>query len=206
MVKEQLDIAQLTEKQKMRLGLTYIPFDEELTKDRTLAKKLCFELSKTCPTDREGIGELLEKIIGDQTDAWIEPPFYCDYGYNISLGKSFYCNHGCMILDGAKVTIGDNCLFGPNVVIATPGHPLDPEERARGDEYARAITIGNNVWLGANVTVCPGVSIGDNVVVGAGSVVVKDLPSNTVCVGTPAIVKRSNVNTTANRLGDKNKA
>ena len=177
----------LTEKQKMRAGLAYISWDEELTQDRNIAKALCFKITQTCPTDRAGHRALLSRIVGYETDAWVEPPFYCDYGYNITLGKKFYSNHGCVILDCAPVTIGDNCLLGPNVVIAAPGHPLDPIARARGDEYAKAITIGNNVWLGANVTVCPGVKIGDNVVVGAGSVVIKDLPANSVCVGAPAM-------------------
>ncbi|MGF1684679.1 sugar O-acetyltransferase [Photobacterium minamisatsumaniensis] len=184
-------MTKLTEKQKLLAGIPYISWDEELTEDRSKAKKLCFQISQTCPTDRKSHQELLSQIIGYSTDAWVEPPFYCDYGYNIKLGSNFYSNHGCVILDGAAVSIGDNCLFGPNVVIATPGHPLDPVARARGDEYAKAITIGHDVWLGANVSVCPGVTIGDNVVVGAGSVVVKDLPSNSVCVGSPAVAIRA---------------
>ncbi|MDR9831740.1 sugar O-acetyltransferase [Vibrio sp. FNV 38] len=181
----------LTEKEKMLAGFDYISWDEQLTEDRNIAKKLCFKISQTCPTDREIHRAILSEIVGYETDAWVEPPFYCDYGYNIKLGANFYSNHGCVILDGAMVSIGDNCLFGPNVVIATPGHPLDLVARARGDEYAKSIMIGNDVWLGANVSICPGVTIGSNVVVGAGSVVVNDLPSNSVCVGSPAVVKRA---------------
>ncbi|GEA51857.1 maltose O-acetyltransferase [Vibrio inusitatus NBRC 102082] len=177
----------LTEKQKMIAGLDYIQSDPELVADRNRAKALCFKISQTCPTDRATHQALMSNIIGYKTEAWVEPPFYCDYGYNIRLGNNFYANHGCVILDCAPVTIGDNCLLAPNVVIASPGHPLDPVERAYGAEFAKPVTIGKDVWLGANVTVCPGVSIGNNVVVGAGSVVVKDLPDNSVCVGVPAV-------------------
>ncbi|KMV31700.1 sugar O-acetyltransferase [Photobacterium swingsii] len=179
-----------TEKEKMLTGDIYQAFEPELVAERERAKAICFTLNQTCPTDREGRQTLIHQLLAleetVETDAWIESPFNCDYGYNIKVGKGFYANHGCTILDGAPVTFGDDCLLAPSVVIATAGHPLNPTERASGDEFAKAITIGNCVWLGANVTVCPGVTIGDNVVVGAGSVVTKDLPANTVCVGAPA--------------------
>ena len=175
-----------TEKEKMLAGEMYETWDATLTHDRQQAKKLCFALNQTCPTDKPARQAIINQLLQQDTDAWIESPFNCDFGYNLKVGKGFYANHGCTILDCAPVTIGDNCLLAPSVVIATPGHPLDPIARATGMEFAHAITIGHNVWLGANVTVCPGVTIGDNVVVGAGSVVVKDLPANTVCVGSPA--------------------
>lgn len=175
-----------TEKEKMLSGLIYQAWDEELTAERHNAKGLCFKLNQTCPTQKDVRQGLINELLGYNSDAWIESPFNCDYGYNIKVGSGFYINHGCTILDAAPVTIGDNCLLAPGVVISTAGHPLDPVERARGDEFAQAITIGNDVWFGANVTVCPGVTIGDNVVVGAGSVVVKNLPANSVCVGSPA--------------------
>ncbi|KLV03717.1 galactoside O-acetyltransferase [Photobacterium aquae] len=175
-----------TEKQKMITGQKYQAWDEELMQDRMRAKKLCFSLNQTCPTERPARQALINELLTQPCDAWVESPFNCDYGYNIKVGSGFYANHGCTILDCAPITIGNNCLLAPGVVIATAGHPLDPVERASGEEFAKAITIGNNVWLGANVTVCPGVTIGDNVVVGAGSVVTKDLPPNTVCVGVPA--------------------
>ncbi|MDO6541435.1 sugar O-acetyltransferase [Photobacterium sanguinicancri] len=179
-----------TEKEKMLVGDIYHAFDTELVIERDRAKAICFKLNQTCSTDRDTRQSLILQLFAHtehvETDAWVESPFHCDYGYNITVGKGFYANHGCTILDGAPVTFGDNCLLAPSVVIATAGHPLDSVERAKGDEYAKAITVGNDVWLGANVTVCPGVTIGDNVVVGAGSVVTKDLPANTVCVGAPA--------------------
>jgi len=175
-----------TEKQKMLAEEMYFPFDEELTRDRERAKALCFKLNQTCPTQRSVRAEVIRQLFSTSTDAWIESPFHCDYGYNISFGKGFYINHGCTLLDAAKISFGDNCLLAPNVVISTAGHPLDPIERASGFEFAKAITIGNDVWFGANVTVCPGVNIGNNVVIGAGSVVNKNLPDNTVCVGVPA--------------------
>ncbi|MDO6498347.1 sugar O-acetyltransferase [Photobacterium sanguinicancri] len=176
----------MTEKEKMLTGEIYQAFDKQLVAERDRAKAICFQLNQTCPTQRENRQLLINALLDQESDAWIESPFNCDYGYNIEVGKGFYANHGCTILDGAPVTFGDNCLLAPSVVIATAGHPLDSVERAKGDEYAKAITVGNDVWLGANVTVCPGVTIGDNVVVGAGSVVTKDLPANTVCVGAPA--------------------
>ncbi|MGR5063895.1 sugar O-acetyltransferase [Photobacterium sp. DNB22_13_2] len=176
----------LTEKQKMISGEMYQAWDEELVAERQKAKKLCFALNQTCPTEEATRKALIHELLGKETDAWLESPFNCDYGYNLKVGKRFYANHGCTILDCAPINIGDNCLLAPGVVIATAGHPLDPVERASGEEFAKEITIGSDVWLGANVTVCPGVTIGDNVVVGAGSVVTKDLPANTVCVGSPA--------------------
>ena len=125
------------------------------------------------------------------SEAWIEPLFFCDYGYNIHLGANFYANHHCTILDGARVTIGDNVLFGPSVTLSTAGHSLNAITRNTGLEFCKPITIGNNVWLGANVTVNPGISIGENVVIGAGSVVTKDIPANSVAVGTPCKVIKS---------------
>ncbi len=180
----------MTEKEKMLAGLVFKPFEPELVAERQRAKRLCFQLNQTCPTEKRKRRAIVKQLIDGQGSAWVESPFNCDYGYNIKAGKGFYANHGCTILDCAPVVFGDNCLLAPGVVISTAGHPLDPVDRASGDEFAKAITIGHDVWLGANVTVCPGVTIGNNVVVGAGSVVVKDLPANSVCVGSPAKVIR----------------
>ncbi|MCW8328850.1 sugar O-acetyltransferase [Photobacterium sp. SDRW27] len=176
----------MTEKEKMLSGKLYQAWDAELLEERQKAKELCFRINHLSPSQSQERKALISELLGQESDACLESPFNCDYGYNIKAGKGFYANHGCTILDCAPVNIGDNCLLAPGVVIATAGHPLDPVERASGEEFAKAITIGNDVWFGANVTVCPGVTIGDNVVVGAGSVVAKDLPSNTVCVGSPA--------------------
>lgn len=181
----------MNEKQKMLAGLNYDPSDSTLSADRASAETACYELNQSHPKTSNRT-EIIGRLLGYETNASLNVPFYCDYGYNIHLGQNFYANHGCTFLDCNTITIGDNCLLGPGVVIATATHPLDPTERSSGLESALPIILGNDVWLGANVTVCPGVTIGDNVVVGAGSVVVKDLPSNTICVGNPAKVLREN--------------
>ena len=118
----------------------------------------------------------------------IEQPFHCDYGYNIEIGENFYANVNCVVLDEAKVKFGDNVFVAPNCGFYTAGHPIDAAERNKGLEYARPITVGDNVWIGAGVTVLPGVTIGDNCVIGAGSVVVKDIPANCIAVGNPCKV------------------
>ncbi|QUM78543.1 sugar O-acetyltransferase [Moritella sp. 24] len=164
-------------------GDLHLAFDAELTAMRGRAKDLCFKLNQTNDKSER---EIIIKALLSSTSAHLESPFNCDYGIHISVGADFYANHGCTILDGAKVTIGDNCLLAPHVVISTVNHPLDVDLRVKGYEIAKPITIGHNVWLGANVTVLGGVNIGDNVVVGAGSVVTKNLPNNTVCLGSPA--------------------
>lgn len=173
----------MTELEKMLNGELHLAFDIELTMMRDNTKDLCFKLNQT--NDKSERKSIITELLGS-TDAHLESPFNCDYGTHISVGTQFYANHGCTILDGAKVIIGNNCLLAPHVVISTVNHPLDVDLRVKGYEIAKPITIGNNVWLGANVTVLGGVTIGDNVVVGAGAVVTKDLPSNTVCLGTPA--------------------
>ncbi|MFS1414902.1 galactoside O-acetyltransferase [Vibrio sp. 10N.286.49.C2] len=181
----------MNEKQKMLSGVNYDPSDQTLKSERTNAKLLCFKLNQSHPDDPT-IPDTINSLLGYEADADLNVPFHCDYGYNIKVGKGFYANHGCTFLDCNTITAGDNCLLGPGVILATAIHPLDAKERASGIESALPITLGHDVWLGANVTVCPGVTIGNNVVVGAGSVVVKDLPANTVCVGNPAKVIRSN--------------
>ena len=122
----------------------------------------------------------------------IESPFFCDYGFNITIGENFYANHNLVILDGAEVTFGDNVFIGPNVGIYTAGHPINVELRNNGIEYAKSIKIGNNVWIGGNVCILPGVTIGDNVTIGAGSVVTKDIPSNVTAFGNPCKVYKIN--------------
>ncbi|CDT53189.1 putative enzyme [Vibrio coralliirubri] len=171
------------QKQRMMKGEWYWALEPELELERAAIKYKCHLLNQAFDSD---IRERLTYEILESAFAHVESPFHCDYGYNIDVGDHFYANHGCTILDGNKVKIGNGCLLGPNVVLTTTGHPLDPVKRAEGYEKSLPITIGDNVWIGANVTVLGGVNIGDNVVIGAGSVVTKDLPSNTVCVGTPA--------------------
>ena len=180
----------MTEKEKMLAGEIYnANYDEELIKERIEVKDKCFEYNNIKPSNIEGRTKLLKEILGKYEETfYIEQPFICDYGYNIEIGKNFYANHNLVILDGNKVKFGDNVFVAPNCAFYTAGHPLDYKERNKGLEYAKPIKVGNNVWIGGNVTVLPGVSIGDNVVIGAGSVVTKDIPSNVIVVGNPCRV------------------
>jgi maltose O-acetyltransferase len=176
----------MTEKEKMLSGRPYFAFDEVLVKERSRAKELIFEINKLSPSETEKINELLKSLLGKiGKNSIIELPFRCDYGYNIEIGDNFFSNYNCTILDCAKVTIGDNVMFAPNVSLFTAGHPLDAEKRNAGWEYAFPITIGNNVWIGGNVVINPGITIGNNVVIGSGSVVTKDIPDNMIAMGNP---------------------
>src|SRR5574344_272173 len=174
------------EKDKMINGEIYNPNDKELSNDRLKSKTLCIKYNQLLPNQTKEKEKILNKVMGPHEGfRIIEPDFFCDYGYNITTGKDFYINHNCVILDCAKVTFGKNVCIGPNCGFYTPEHPLKAEERIKDLEWAKPITIGDNVWLGGNVTVLAGVTIGDNAVIGAGSVVVKDIPSNVVAVGNP---------------------
>ena len=177
-----------TEKTKMIAGEPYMSNDPELTRDRKRAKALCYRYNQQVEElDKVTLADLL----GYTTDAYLEPPFYCDYGYNIQLGANVYANHNLVILDCAPVTIGDNVFIAPNVVISTAAHPIDAQVRSTGLEFAKPIVIGSNVWIGATVTILPGVEIGDNVTIGAGSVVTRSIPPNSVAVGNPCRVLKS---------------
>ncbi len=176
-----------TEKEKMLAGEPYFANDEVLVAARKRAKILCHQYNQS-PIDLDA--DVLAELTGRKTNAYIEAPFRCDYGTNIRLGHNFYSNYNLIILDCAKVTIGDNVFIAPNVIISTAGHPIDAAVRITGEEFAKAITIGNNVWIGAGVIILPGVEIGDNVTIGAGSVVTKSIPANTVAVGNPCKVMR----------------
>lgn len=179
----------MNEKEKMLSGELYNPLKDSLPKEREEAKKLCFKYNHTQPHHTLKRIKIISKLLGKTGENfWIEQPFQCDYGYNIQIGENFYSNHNLIILDPAKVTFGNNVFIGPNCGFYTPEHPIDAETRASGIEYAKPINIGNNVWFGGNVVVLSGVTIGDNVVIGAGSVVTKDIPSNTVAVGNPCHV------------------
>ncbi len=154
-------------------------------------KELCYDYNQLRPTERETRSEALRSIVGSMGErAAVVSPFWCDYGSNIHLGENFYANHGLTILDGAPVTFGHDVYLAPNCVFSTAGHPIDTERRNEGLEYALPITVGDNVWMGMGVLVCPGVTIGSDVVIGAGSVVVKDIPSGVVAVGNPCRVLR----------------
>lgn len=162
-------------------------FEKEIEK----CKEICYRYNQLSPYDRQAQREILANLIGKMgKDVIITPPFWCDYGYNITLGDNFYSNHNMIITDGAKVTFGDNVFIAPNCCFTTAEHAIDPEQRKAGIEIAKPITIGNNVWIGAGSTVLAGVTIGDNTVIGAGSVVKKSIPANVIAVGVPCKVLR----------------
>ena len=167
----------MTEKEKMLAGEIYSAVDPQLIEELTEVKEIIQEEAR----------EILKGLLGHIADdnILINQPFYCDYGKQISVGKRFFANFNFTVLDEARVTIGDDCFIGPNVSIYTACHSTDPVERNSRREWAEPVTIGNNVWIGGSVTILPGVTIGDNVTIGAGSVVTKDIPSNSIAVGNP---------------------
>lgn len=197
----------MTEKEKMLKHILYdANNDQDLIKERESAKDLCFKYNQIMPSDNINKKKVLSQLLGKMDDTTeIVSPFWCDYGYNIEVGKNFFANHNTVILDGAKVTFGDYVFIAPNCGFYTAGHPIDAKRRNKGLEYAYPIKIGNNVWIGAGVHVMPGVTIGDNVVIGGGSVVVKDIPSNSVAVGNPCKVIRSITQEDINKSWDKEK-
>jgi len=182
---------EMNQKERMLAELPYKAWMDGLHEERVACKVKIQEYNTCRADDFERKEKLLRGILGKAgEDVWIEPPFFCDYGYNIEVGEFFYANYNCIILDVAKVKIGDNVMFAPNVAIYTAGHPVHPESRSSGYEYGIGITIGNNVWIGGNTVINPGVTIGDNTVIGAGSVVTKDIPANVIAMGIPCKVIR----------------
>lgn len=182
----------MTEKEKMLKGLLYdANYDEELLKERDACKEMCYDFNQLRPSQWKEQQEIIRRLFGKTKERFtITAPFWCDYGYNIEVGENFYTNHHCVILDGAKVTFGDNVFIAPNCGFYTAGHALDVEQRNKGLEYAYPITVGDNVWIGGGVTVLPGVTIGSNTVIGAGSVVNKDIPEGVLAAGNPCKVIR----------------
>lgn len=180
------------EKEKCRQGLLYdANNDAELIRERQQCKELCSMYNRLSPLETERREALIRELLGKTgRNFLIEQPFYCDYGYNVEIGEDFYANVNCVILDEAAVRFGDHVYIAPNCGFYTAGHPFDVELRNRGLEYARPITVGNNVWIGAQVCVLPGVTIGDNCVIGAGSVVNRDIPAGSLAVGNPCRVIR----------------
>ena len=178
---------QSEEKKKMLNGELYNPFsDQTLERERNKAKELCNEYNIIKPSSKMEKKNKLKQILGKiGENITIEPYFFCDYGYNIEIGENFYANHNLVILDPAKVVIGDNVLIGPNCGIYTATHPIESEIRNKNLEYAKPIKIGNNVWIGGNVCIMPGVTIGDGAVIGAGSVVATSIPANVIAIGNP---------------------
>lgn len=183
----------MTEKQKAQSGQLYNPnYDKEIGLEIMRCKDLCHQYNQLLPSQLQEKEKLMRSILGKAKESFcILSPFWCDYGYNIEIGENFFANHNCVILDGAKVTFGSNVFVGPNCCFATAGHPIDAEQRNEGLEYAKPINIGNNVWIGADATVLAGVTIGDNTIIAAGSLVNKAIPSGVVAVGNPCKVLRT---------------
>lgn len=179
----------MTEKQKMLEGKMYDPLDSELFKEREQAKLLFQEINNLTEIKKEKRNKLIYKLFGNAGEnLWVEPPFYCDYGYNISVGDNVFLNYNCCILDVMPVTIGNNVMIAPNVQIYTATHPLEATARNSGKEFAKPIYIGNDVWIGGGAIICPGVTIGDRVVIAAGAVVTKNIPDAVLVAGNPAKV------------------
>ena len=177
----------MSEKERMLAGRLYSANDPELKAERQRARKLVYRFNQLSPDQRDQQSGLLQELFDVPSgDVYVEAPLRVDYGKNTHLGRNFYANYDCIILDIAPVTIGDNVLFGPRVSVLTAGHPIDKDVRNAELEFGKPITIGNNVWAGGSVTICPGVTIGDNVIIGAGAVVTRDVPANMVVAGVPA--------------------
>lgn len=179
----------MTEKQKMLAGLLYFSEEDELLKERQEAKQLCFELNNLPPQETKTKEEILKKLLKHKGQGvTVELPFRCDYGYNISIGDDTFINYNCTVLDCCEVTIGKNVLIGPNCGIYAATHPTDKKLRLDKLEFAKPITVCDNVWIGGSVVILAGVTIGQNSVIGAGSVVTKDIPPDSIAVGNPCKV------------------
>ena len=181
----------MTQKERMLAGLPYKAWLDGLSEERMACRRKLHAFNLLPPDEEEQAQRLLLELLGKTgRDPWINAPFHCDYGWNIEVGDNFFANYNLTILDVGKVTIGSNVQFAPNVSIYTAGHPLHPDSRNSGYEYGIPVTIGDNVWIGGNVVLLPGVTVGSNSVIGAGSVVSRDIPEWVVAVGSPCRVVR----------------
>ena len=183
----------MTEKEKMLAGMVYNATTPELIAELQTTREALYEFNMTRPSETQRMKEILKSLLGftGDDDFIINQPFRCDYGKQISIGKRFFANFNFTVLDEAPVSIGDDCFIGPNVSIYTACHSTDVTERNTRREWALPVTIGDNVWIGGSVTILPGVTIGDNITIGAGSVVTRDIPSDSVAVGNPCKVIKS---------------
>lgn len=181
-----------SEREKMLAGEMYDPLDAELVQARIRARDLCWDLNATRESEPDQRREILRQLLGaGGEDVWLQPPFFCDYGANIYLGSKVFFNFNCVVLDVCEVRIGDRTLFGPAVQIYAATHPISAEERASGLEGGKPITIGADVWVGGGAIICPGVTIGHRCVIGAGSVVTRDIPDDVFAAGNPCRVIRA---------------
>lgn len=181
----------MDQKERMLANLPYKAWMDGLSEERLYCKKKIFKYNHLEPGNPKEKDNLIKDILGKTGDYInIEPPFFCDYGYNIEIGENFFANYNFTVLDVGKVRIGENVQIAPNVSIYTAGHPVHPESRNSGYEYGIDIAIGDNVWIGGNTCIMPGVTIGKNAVIGAGSVVTKDIPDDVIAAGNPCRIIR----------------
>lgn len=180
----------MTNKERRLNNLLFIA-DEDSWKEMNQARNLLYKLNNLNPSDYLEIRKIVNELFGKSDETtFLNPPFYCDYGSNIEVGKNCFINYNCTFLDNSKIILGNNVFLAPNVSIYTAGHPLHPDIRNTGYEYGIDVTIKDNVWIGGNSVICPGVTIGSNVVIGAGSVVTKDIPDWSLAAGNPCRVIR----------------
>lgn len=182
----------MTEKEKMHSGDLYLPMGDEIMDEQLQCLEKLYDYNLTRPTEQKKREEMLKEMFAEVgTGCYVEPPLHANWaGKHVHFGKDVYANFGLTLVDDTHIYVGDNTMFGPNVVVATAGHPILPEIREKGYQYNMSVRIGKNCWLGAGVLVMPGVTIGDNSVIGAGSVVTKDIPANVIAVGNPCRVMR----------------
>lgn len=179
-------------KDRMHTGELYLPSDDEIMKEQTLCLEKLYDFNATRPLEFEKRTKLLKEMFAEiGENCYIEPPLRSNWGgHHVHFGKNVYANFNLTLVDDTHIYVGDHTMFGPNVTVATAGHPILPELRNQGYQYNAPVRIGKNCWIGAGVVIVPGVTIGDNVVVGAGSIVTKDIPDNVVAVGNPCRVLR----------------
>jgi maltose O-acetyltransferase len=179
-----------TQKERMLAGELYDPMDPELKAGRHQARELCRRFNASSEDETDERRRLLDALFGTNTDVWLQPPFHCDYGTNVTLGRKVFFNFNCVVLDVAPVIIGDHVLFGPAVQVYTALHPVDAAERRKGLESGSPVVIGDDVWVGGGAIICPGVKIGARSIIGAGSVVTRDIPEDVFAAGNPCRVIR----------------